>query len=303
MGKAERNRQQNARQRIAMQQAAARRAEAQRRMFIVGGSTLLVIVIVVGLVIAKSLDKTTTPAAATTTTAKTNTAVAAEVTSVPVAVLNKVGAGPSGSAAVEPLKTISSSPLTLNGKPEVLFMGEESCPYCGAERWALTVALSRFGTFSNLHFIHSSPTDVYASTPTLTYYKSSYTSNYISFHPVEEYTVSGQPLQEPTSAEAALFSKFGGNGFPFADVDGKYVVEGPQYLPSVLGTVYGPGDISKSALTWAQIGSDLQDPSSPVAQAIIGSANHITAAICKVTNDQPSAVCDSTSVTSIGSDI
>jgi hypothetical protein len=38
-------------------------------------------------------------------------------------------------------------------------------------------------------------------------------------------------------------------------------------------------------------------------QAIIGSANHITAAICKVTNGQPGNVCKSTSVTSVGGSI
>ncbi len=34
------------------------------------------------------------------------------------------------------------------GKPEVLFVGAEFCPFCAAERWPLIVALSRFGHFS-----------------------------------------------------------------------------------------------------------------------------------------------------------
>ena len=58
------------------------------------------------------------------------------------------------------------------GKPELLYMGGEYCPFCAAERWAIAAAVSRFGTLSGLHFIHSSPTDVYPSTPTLSFYKS-----------------------------------------------------------------------------------------------------------------------------------
>jgi hypothetical protein len=304
MGKAERNRAQNARQRIAQQQAAAKRAETQRRAFIVGGSVLLVIVIVVAIVVVKSLHKSSAaPTASSTTTAKTVPAVAAEITSVPEAVLNKVGAGPTGSAAVAPLKAASGPALTLNGKPEVLFMGAEYCPYCGAERWALAEALSRFGTFSNLHFIHSSSTDVYAATPTLTFYQSTYTSKYLSFKSIEEETVSEQPLQKANAAETALIEKYTQGDFPFVDVGGKYVVEGTQYLPSTLGTVATAGDVSKSALTWQEVGNDMQNPNSSVAQEILGAANHITAAICKITGDQPSNVCKSPSVTSIGGDI
>jgi hypothetical protein len=46
------------------------------------------------------------------------------------------------------------------GKPEVLYIGAEYCPYCGTERWSMIVALSRFGTFRGLKEIRSSPTDV-----------------------------------------------------------------------------------------------------------------------------------------------
>ena len=32
-----------------------------------------------------------------------------------------------------------------------MMFGEDSCPYCAFERWGVVVALSRFGTFSDLH--------------------------------------------------------------------------------------------------------------------------------------------------------
>jgi thiol-disulfide isomerase/thioredoxin len=299
MGKAERNRQQNARQRIAYQQAAARKAEARRRIVVAGSSALAVVVIVVGLIVVKTV---TSSSAKVNTAVSSNQTVAKQLTSVPATVLDKVGVGPSGASAVAPLKPISSPALTLNGKPEVLYIGAEYCPYCAAERWAMVQALSRFGTFKNLGFIHSTSNDVYSNTSTLTFYKSSYTSKYLSFKPLETFTVDNKPLQKATTAENTLLTKYGQGSFPFVDIDGKYIVSGSQYLPSVLGTT-STQDPTHFGLTWAQIGKDLQNPSSPVAQAIIGAANHITAAICSTTNDQPSNVCKSTSVTSVGGNI
>ena len=76
--------------------------------------------------------------------------------------------------------TVDGPSLTQGGKPEVLFMGSEYCPYCAAQRWAMVSAVSRFGTFSGLTTTHSSSSDVDANTPTLTFYGSKYTSQYIS---------------------------------------------------------------------------------------------------------------------------
>jgi thiol-disulfide isomerase/thioredoxin len=296
MGKAQRNREANARQRIALAQEAARRAEARRRMLVAGGSALAVVIIVAGLLVVKAV---TSHNAKVNTTASSIQTVVTEVTNVPATVLNKVGAGPS---TVAPLKQISSPTLTSDGKPEVLYIGAEYCPYCAAERWAMTVALSRFGTFSNLHFIHSTSNDVYSNTSTLTFYQSSYTSKYVTFNPFETFTVDDKPLQTPPKADSTLLTKYGQGSFPFVDVDGKYIVSGAQYLPSVLGTT-STEEPTHFGLTWQQIGKDLSNPNSPVTQAIIGSANHITAAICSVTNDQPANVCKSTSVTSVGGNI
>jgi hypothetical protein len=49
-----------------------------------------------------------------------------------------------------------------------------------------------------------------------------------------------------------------------------------------------------SGLTWAQIASDLKNPDSQVAKAINGTANYITAAICKMTGNQPASACTAT---------
>jgi hypothetical protein len=302
MGKAERIRAANARQRIAIQQAAAARAESRRRLLIAGGSALAVVVIVVGLVVFRSLNHTTTSNVPVKSAAATNAAVATQITSVPASVFDKVGAGPRGSGAVAPLKSITGAPLKLNGKPEMLYIGAEFCPFCAAERWAMVTALSRFGTFSNLHFIHSTPNDIWSNTSTLTFYKSTYTSKYLSFLPMETETVAEKPLQALNSAQNALLAKYTQGSFPFVDVGGKYIVDQAQFLPSVLGSVQTQ-DANHHGLTWQEIATDLQNPNSPVTQNIIGAANHITAAICQVTGGQPSSVCKSTSVTSVNGSI
>ena len=178
MSKATRIRQQNAREKIAAQRVAARRAEVRRRVLITGGSVVAVIAIVVAFILVKA----STSSSPSSSSAVASAAVTKQVTSVPASVLNQAGRG-----NVSPLLPVQGSPapLTANGKPEVLYMGAEYCPFCATERWAMTVALSRFGTFSGLTFIHSSGSDTPASIPTLTYYKSKYTSKYLTFTPVE----------------------------------------------------------------------------------------------------------------------
>ena len=45
--------------------------------------------------------------------------------------------------------------LTVNGKPAVVYLGAISCVFCGENRWAMALALSRFGVFQNLFFGYS----------------------------------------------------------------------------------------------------------------------------------------------------
>jgi hypothetical protein len=259
-------------QRAAAQRAAAQRSRARRRALIVGGAITAVLAVVATLVAVKM---TRTPVRVAPATA--DTAVERSIASIAARV-----------------QAISGQPeLTLDGKPEVLFVGAEYCPYCAAERWAVAAALGRFGVLSGTRFIHSSPTDAYPSTPTMSFYKSSYTSKYVAFVPVEWY--SGKPdsstptgyayLQRPSPQQAALLNRYSGGGFPFADIGNRYVVSGVQYLPSALAN-----------MTWAQVAAAMRDPSSPVARDIDGAANMITAAICKLTSGQPASVCNSAGV-------
>ena len=67
-------------------------------------------------------------------------------------------------------------PLTIGGKPAIVFISEESCPFCAAERWPLVVALSHFGTWSDLGSTRSSATDIYPDTATFSFRNARYTS-------------------------------------------------------------------------------------------------------------------------------
>ncbi len=290
MGKAERNRARSARERIAAQQAAARKAEQRRRLFMISGAIGLVIVVVVGLIVIKSLDKPGKALPSGTLPAS----VASDITGVPASTLSAVGTGAIPSLSDLPLKGINGAkPLTLNGKPEMLFIGAEYCPYCAATRWAMAVALSRFGTLGlPLRGIHSSSTDVYPNTPTLSFLNQKYTSKYLTFKPIENVGLvnNGVTLQPTTAAESALWKKYdnGSEAFPFIDFGNKAALTGPPYDPQIL-----------HGLTWAEVASDLHNPNSTVAKNVLGAANYLTAAMCRMTNNAPSSVCTAKPIPSI----
>ena len=224
-------------------------------------------------------------------------AVLSDLTGVSASTLSAVGPG----SGVNPPVSISGSPLTQGGKPEVLYIGAEYCPYCAVERWAMIVALSHFGTFHGLELMLSGDfPETNPDTPTFTFVNTTYVSNYISFVPVEEYDRSAahNPLQTPTSAESALFSQYDicesssppeSGGIPFIDIANQYAVNcGAQFF---LSNVSGNPDPYIVGMNWTQIASQLNDPGSPIAQRIDGAANYLITAICKATGGSPSAVC------------
>jgi hypothetical protein len=272
-------------------QAAQRQAEQRRRLIAVGGSVLLVIVVVVAFIVIRSLN---TPKQAGKGSLPAS--VTHDVTNVPASTLATVGSGALVPADL-PLKPISDTALaTVNGKPEMLYIGAEFCPYCAAMRWSMAVALSRFGTFGPLKGIHSSSTDVYPNTATLTFYRQQYSSSYLTFTPVENETVTEAPLQSTTKAQQAIWAKYdtsdGSQSYPFIYFGGKVIMTGPLYDPGVL-----------KGLSWSQIASSLSSPNSAVAQNVLGAANYVTASICKMTGDQPASVCKAAPIPAISSKI
>jgi hypothetical protein len=290
-------RRESARAKVAAQQAAARRADIRNRILITGGSILVVVVVVVGFIVFKANQKPARPAGSGSASATSSTgtalppAVMRDVASVPAAVLNAVGPGSVPKLVATPVANINGTPLTANGKPEMLYIGAEFCPYCAAMRWSMAIALSKFGTLSNIRGIHSSPADADPNTPTLTFHKSRYSSPYLTFTPVENEDTEHALLQKPTPAQQQVWNKYDANSYPFIDVGGKYMIT-IIYDPAVL-----------AAKTWSQIAAALHDPSSPIAQGADGAANYLLAAMCKTTGNTPASVCGLSAVKALESKI
>ena len=286
MGKASRIKQQSAREKIAAQREAARKAERRNRLLITGGSIVVVLVVVLAFIFVKLSEGSSSGGSSSATGTLLPASVASQVTNVPAATLDRVGKGtvPAFLGSQPPFVAGSGASPTSGGKPEMLYIGAEYCPYCAAMRWSMAVALSRFGTLTPLRGIHSSSHDVDPNTATLTFYKTGYHSPYLSFVPVENLTVNKTLLQKPTKAQNALWAKYEPNpsnrGYPFVAFGNKLVMEGHLYDPTVL-----------QGKSWSQIAAAMHDPTSPVAQGVLGSANYITAAICKITGNQPATAC------------
>jgi thiol-disulfide isomerase/thioredoxin len=211
-----------------------------------------------------------------------------QLSGVSVSALRQVDSYQPSVASTKP--TGSSTPLTLNGKPEILYMGAEYCPYCAAERWAMIVALDKFGSFTGLEYMQSSSTDIYPNTPTFTFKDATYTSDHITFVSVEQLDRDSKPLQAATANETALLKQYGGvlGSIPFVDIGNQYVLTGSQYSPAALRVGNGA---SGAPYNWTQIASQLDNSSSFFAQNIDAAANHLISAICKIDGGAPTSVC------------
>lgn len=211
-------------------------------------------------------------------TADTTTQVITILANIPTSELDTVGQGTANNL----IKPVSGTALTgATGKPEVLYIGAEYCPFCAAQRWPVIIALSRFGAFSGLTTTTSSSSDVYPNTVTFTFHGAKYTSSYVDFESVETSDRTQNPLQTPTAAQQQQMSKYNPGGtIPFLDFGSRYASTGAYYTPDSIG-----------GMSWLAVAETLKQPDSPQAKAVLGSANLMTAAICKITNDQPSTVC------------
>lgn len=206
---------------------------------------------------------------------------------------------PSGAVTGLP-SAIDKAPPLAPGKPEVLYVGAEYCPYCAAERWPLTMALSKFGQFANLGSTTSSSSDANANTPTMSFHGSTFTSPYLSFVAVEQQDRKGGTLQKLTSAQAKIVAKYDNTPYvsqqaagsiPFIDFNGRFVASGASFDGSQLSNldIQRASAILTAPVTTAQAGAASKQASTAMAaQAVAG---HLIGVLCAVTGDQPASVC------------
>ncbi len=253
----------------------------------VAAPVLAVVLVIGGFVTIRANQS---PAATGAPSVPAGASLDAALKSIPAATFDAVSTG----LGVKQLAAATGAPLVADGKPRVLYVGAESCPYCAAERWAMVAALSRFGTFGNLGVTRSSATDAHPNTATLSFHGSTYLSDLLSFTGVELTTNVAKtggggytPLDTLTAADKQTDAALNKDGFiPFVDFGNQHVITGVSYDVSVL-----------EGLNQTQIVAAMYDPRSELSRRVLGTANMMTASLCQLTHGQPAEVCTSPAVT------
>jgi hypothetical protein len=148
------------------------------------------------------------------------------------------------------------------------------------------VALSRFGTFTNLD-LGESETTAPPVVQSFTLAGARYESPYVSLSAVE---ISGEaprpgggfaPLGHLTAPQRVLLRALDPEGIaPFIDVANRF---------RDVGATEPPGALAGSS--WSALAGSLRRPRSPAGQAIAATAEVLTAEICRATAGAPAAVC------------
>jgi Domain of unknown function (DUF929) len=284
-----RQRQEQIKAKAAAMRAEQARKERQRRLYTALAAVVAVVVVVAALVIVKVTtgdDKATAEPAGVASDAVVNA-----LGGIPATTFDTIGAG---SITTVPRPMEGAPALTADGKPRVLYVGADFCPFCAAERWAVVTALSRFGSFANLGVTSSSSSDVYPNTASLSFHGATYSSSSLSFTGYETTDRDKKTLDQLSSADQALFAKYdaapyveknAAGSIPFVDIGGKYAISGASFDPTVL-----------KGKSQEEIATALADPNSAIAKSVVGTANVITAALCQLTKKTPADVCSSKGV-------
>ncbi|HLI15932.1 MAG TPA: DUF929 family protein [Acidimicrobiales bacterium] len=287
---------------------AQRRLERSRRRHrapLLGWIAVAAVVIaVVALVVARLTGSSGPPpnTAADRNPPLAPVALVRSVTSVPASTFDAVGTSGEGSPF---LVTRGQPALRSGGKPRLVYVGGEFCPYCAMYRWSLLAALGRFGSFSGVKLTRSAATDY--NIPTFSFYKSSYSSPYVAFTPYEASDRNRNRLTPLPPEVSRLYAKYEAppygsvaneGSIPFIDIGNRFVSEGvaPAFDAQVLPALAGGGPAR------SEIAAAIRSPNSATGRALGGAvfvaqANYLSAAICILDGGKPASVCRSSGVT------
>jgi hypothetical protein len=264
---------------------AARLARKKRQRTLTYGAIGLVIVVIAGLIAVKVVHK---PASDTGSGIQdADPAVVAQITAIPVSVLDKVGDG--GFLPDFRLPSGNPPPLVNGGLPRVLYVGGLFCPFCATQRWPMIAALSRFGTFKGLRYARSSASDTPKDINSFSFSGVTYTSSYLSFTPYETTDRNHKQLDTLPAADTTLVNTLDNQPtlpsgatagtIPFVDIANRWVLAGASYNATDL-----------RGKTWAEIASAATSGTG-LGLHLDATANWITAALCSVTGNKPASVC------------
>jgi hypothetical protein len=266
------------------------------RRLVVFSTVVLVglVVVVAGSLIALDHLKTTVTVPSSTTTTAPSTSTTTTSTTIPSAsgapkgvsplvaygeasadgdVLAAVGPGGEEIPFVETkTKTFITDP---SAAPVVVYWWNGTCAPCAAENLVVVSSLDALGgTFKGL-----STTTETGGITTIDLRHASYHGP-IVFEAAEVDGPTGRPDQPYGAQAAQQFQSFDQRpytkdpgAYPFLDVGGHFVEVGPAFASALL-----------QGLTIREIAKDLATPSSAVTRSIDGSANELTAAICRTLN-------------------
>lgn len=226
-------------------------------------------------------------------TYRLSAAALSELHNVPASMLLKNAEAANVSQVTAPEVLPSSAPsVTSNGRPEIIYIGTPFCAACAGERWALVLALSKFGTFANLSGTTSA--DIHPGGPTFSFSGATYTSRYLSFVTDEQtplsakysggvdagsLTLSEQEYQIMTSWDVTPYATQS-DAVPFLYIGGKFLLSGFQY------------DSSKIWRMSFQAATKLiTSGSTAVSKNMQAAAGFLVADFCALSNGQPASIC------------
>ena len=196
--------------------------------------------------------------------------------------------------------------LVINNKSSVIYLGSITCVFCGENRWAMALALSRFGTFNSLYEGYSALQD--SDVPTLYWnadnytapgvdLSNHYTSPYVNFITIEdEYPITGgfnlQPLsiigsevnssknQSDISAFNLINKLNNFSGTPYT-IWGNYQIGGADGIVFGNSTTLVSGTYPQiTYMTHGQILGLLSNPASQFAWSEYAAADFYIAELC-----------------------
>ena len=209
-----------------------------------------------------------------------------------------------------PIYTASNkvTKFTVNNKTTVTYLGSITCIFCAENRWAMALALSRFGTFSNLYKGYSSLGD--DDIPTLYWTQvnysvsgdnigNGYSSPYVSFILIEDTNpITGGFMLNTPAVMASNLAKIGNstyisafqrilnlsNNKTTAFQGTPYTIWGNYQFGGADAVVFGNTTPTTSpqieSQTHAQILSQLSNPTDQFALSEYAAADVYVAAIC-----------------------
>jgi Domain of unknown function (DUF929) len=256
----------------------------------------LVVVVITGFVLVGIFGGAgSSPVAMTEGTYRLPAALVSEVTDIPVrALVTNAETGSVGRAAPPEKLPPNAAYLRSGGRPEIMYIGAEFCASCAGERWALVMALSKFGTFKNLRGTTSSTADVHPGGPTFSFYGATYASRYLSFVTDEENPSavqqssssfgSVQTLTEEehniiTAWDVAPYTTESGS-IPFVDIGGEFLLTGAQYDAS-----------ATSQMSFGTAAGAMTSGKSTISKDVDAAAGYLVGDFCALTREQPSSVC------------